>query len=220
MKMQVEPGKYVVAVSGGVDSVVLLDLLRMYPGVRVVVAHFDHGIRDDSHLDRAHVQALARRYRVPFVYDKGRLGAGASEADARTARYDFLRKAQAASEADAIVTAHHQDDVLETAIINLLRGTGRKGLSSLTSGEGIIRPLLDVPKSEIIDYAKRHRLQWREDSTNLSTDILRNRVRHELLPNWSAHDKHRLLWEVCPPKTLPHWIESGLSCCHTLLAER
>jgi tRNA(Ile)-lysidine synthetase-like protein len=193
MKIDVQPGKYVVAVSGGVDSVVLLDLLRMYPGVQVVVAHYDHGIRDDSHLDRAHVQALARRYQLPFVYDKGRLGPGASEAEARAVRYEFLRKAQAASSADALVTAHHQDDVLETAIINLLRGTGRKGLSSLTSGEGIIRPLLDVPKTEIIDYAKRHGLQWREDSTNLSTDILRNRIRHEMLPGWSTHDKQRLL---------------------------
>lgn len=193
MKIQVEPGKYVVAVSGGVDSVVLLDLLRMYPGAQVVVAHYDHGIRDDSHLDRAHVQALARRYQLPFVYDKGRLGPGASEAEAREARYGFLRTVQRVSDSDAIVTAHHQDDVLETAIINLLRGTGRKGLSSLTNGEGIIRPLLDVPKSEIIDYAKRHGLEWREDSTNLSTDILRNRVRHELLPGWSAHDKQRLL---------------------------
>jgi tRNA(Ile)-lysidine synthase len=193
MKMVVDPGKYVVAVSGGVDSVVLLDLLRMYPDVKLVVAHYDHGIRDNSHLDKAYVEGLARRYRVPFAYDKGRLGPGASEAEAREARYAFLRKVQAASGADAIVTAHHQDDVLETAIINLLRGTGRKGLSSLTHGEGIIRPLLDVPKSEIIDYAKRHKLQWREDSTNLSTDILRNRIRHEMLPTWSHHDKRRLL---------------------------
>jgi tRNA(Ile)-lysidine synthase len=193
MKISIEPGTYVVAVSGGVDSVALLDLLRLHPGQKLVVAHFDHGIRQDSHLDQAHVASLARRYRLPFAYDKGRLGPGTSEAEARTARYDFLRRVQAASGADAIITAHHQDDVLETAVINLLRGTGRKGLSSLTHGEGIIRPLLDVPKSEIIDYAKRHGLAWREDSTNLSTDILRNRIRHEMLPKWSTHDKRRLL---------------------------
>jgi tRNA(Ile)-lysidine synthase len=211
MKVVVEPGKYVVAVSGGVDSVVLLDLLRMYPGVKLVVAHFDHGIRDDSHLDRAHVEALARRYRVPFTYDKGRLGPGVGEAEAREARYAFLRKVQAASAADAIVTAHHQDDVLETAIINLLRGTGRKGLSSLTHGEGIIRPLLDVPKSEIIDYAKRHGLKWREDSTNLSTDILRNRIRHEMLPNWSHHDKQRLLDVTRRMRDLNHEIDRTIT---------
>lgn len=193
MKIDVGAGKYVVAVSGGVDSVVLLDLLRMYPDVKLTVAHFDHGIRDDSHLDRAHVESLAKRYRLPFVFDKGRLGAGASEAEAREARYKFLDNVKTKTGAHAVVTAHHQDDVLETAIINLLRGTGRKGLSSLTNGEGIIRPLLDVPKSEIIDYAKRHGLEWREDSTNTNTDYLRNRIRHELLPSWNDHDKQRLL---------------------------
>lgn len=193
MKIEVEPGKYVIAVSGGVDSAVLLDLLRMYPGVRLTVAHFDHGIRSDSHLDRQHVHALTKRYGLPFVYDKGELGPGASEAEAREARYRFLHTVQSQTGADAIVTAHHQDDLLETAVINMLRGTGRKGLSSLTSGEGIIRPLLDIPKSEIIDYAKRHGLKWREDSTNNDIDYLRNRVRLEMLPLWSAEEKQRLL---------------------------
>lgn len=188
-----DPGTYVIAVSGGVDSVVLLDLLRMYPGVKLTVAHFDHGIRDDSHLDKAHVEALARRYRLPFAFDKGRLGPGASEAEARVARYKFLHKVKQMTGADAVITAHHQDDVLETTIINLLRGTGRKGLSSLTNGEGIIRPLVAVPKSEIIDYAKRHGLVWREDSTNSNTDYMRNRIRHEIVPKWSTHDKQRLL---------------------------
>jgi tRNA(Ile)-lysidine synthase len=165
----------------------------MYPGVKVTVAHFDHGIRDDSHLDRAHVEALARRYRVPFVYDKGRLGPGASEAEAREARYAFLKKVRDMTGADALVTAHHENDVLETAIINLLRGTGRKGLSSLTNGEGIIRPLLDVPKSEIIDYAKRHGLVWREDGTNKNTNYLRNKIRNDVLPSSSLHDRRKLL---------------------------
>jgi tRNA(Ile)-lysidine synthase len=193
MRIEIPGGKYVVAVSGGVDSVVLLDLLRMYPGVKLTVAHFDHGIRDDSHLDRAHVEELARRYRLPYVYDKGELGPGASEAEARQARYEFLKRVREMVEADAVVTAHHENDVLETAIINLLRGTGRKGLSSLTNGEGIIRPLLEVPKSEIIDYAQRHGLVWREDSTNTDMHFLRNRIRQEVLPNWSDQDKQSLL---------------------------
>jgi len=186
-------GSYVVAVSGGVDSVVLLDLLRMHPGVKLTVAHFDHGMRPDSRDDRLFVQQLAKRYRLPFVYHVGNLGAGASEATARKARYAFLKKAQAAAGAQAIVTAHHQDDMLETAVINLLRGTGRKGLTSLTSGEGIIRPLLEIPKSELRDYAERHGLTWREDSTNANTDYLRNRIRHTVLPTWSQADKQRLL---------------------------
>lgn len=193
MKIQIPAGRYVAAVSGGVDSVVLLDLLRMYPGVKIVVAHYDHGIREDSAEDRKFVRDLARRYGLPFVYDQGSLGTDASEAKARTARYKFLTKTRDVSAADAIVTAHHQDDVLETAVINLVRGTGRKGLSSLTSGEGIIRPLLSVPKSEIIDYAVRHGLTWREDSTNASTKYLRNHIRHSVLPNWGVADKQKLV---------------------------
>jgi len=193
MKIELKRGRYVVAVSGGVDSVVLLDLLRLHPGVRITVAHYDHGIRSDSGADRQFVGALARRYGLPFVYDTGHLGARSSEAQARKARYDFLRRTVKATGADAIVTAHHQDDVLETAVINLLRGTGRKGLSSLTSGKGIIRPLLHVPKSEILDYAKRHGLEWREDSTNRDANYLRNHVRHNMLANWSPADKQKLL---------------------------
>jgi tRNA(Ile)-lysidine synthase len=193
MKFVIQPGAYLVAVSGGVDSVALLDLLRLHPGVRLTVAHFDHGIRPDSRDDRIFVQQLAKRYQLPFVYDSARLGAGASEAAARAARYAFLHRAGAAAGTSAIITAHHQDDVLETAVLNLLRGTGRKGLSSLTSGEGIIRPLLQVPKSELIDYAERHGLQWREDTTNNDTNYARNHIRHVLLPSWSADDKRRLL---------------------------
>jgi len=193
MKIDMPAGSYVVAVSGGVDSVVLLDLLRMYPGVRLTVAHFDHGIRHDSAQDRLLVQRLAKRYGLPFVYDSGNLGTYASEAQARKARYAFLRRVQQVSKANAVITAHHQDDVLETVIINLLRGTGRKGLSSLTNGEGIIRPLLQVPKSEIIDYAKRHSLIWREDSTNAGDEYLRNRVRHNILPGWTTEQKEKLL---------------------------
>jgi len=193
MKLEIPAGSYLVAVSGGVDSVVLLDLLRLHPGLKLTVAHYDHGIRDDSAEDRKHVQQLARRYRLPFVYDSGKLGKDASEAAAREARYAFLRRAQEAAKAQAIITAHHQDDVLETVVINLLRGTGRKGLSSLTSGEGILRPLLEVPKTEILDYAKRHCLLWREDSTNASTDYLRNRIRHTILPGWSESQKQQLL---------------------------
>ena len=193
MKLNIEPGKYLIAVSGGVDSVALLHALQQKPGVKLTVAHFDHGIRADSKDDRVFVQQLARTYKLPFVYDAAQLGAVASEAMAREARYVFLRKAQQLSNASAIITAHHEDDMLETAIINLLRGTGRKGLSSLTNGEGIIRPLLDIPKTELIDYAKRHGLTWHEDSTNVDTNYLRNHIRHVVLPQWKVSDKRQML---------------------------
>src|SRR5262249_18822874 len=153
----------VVAVSGGVDSMTLLDVLAKQPDLRLVVAHFDHGIRADSEQDRQLVQAAAERYGLPFVFDMGHLGPATSEAKARRARYDFLRRVQRSSGARAVVTAHHQDDVLETAMLNLLRGTGRRGLTSLNSRPGLERPLLDTPKWKIKDHALSARLNWRED---------------------------------------------------------
>src|SRR5665213_799396 len=138
MNVDLVPGKYVVAVSGGVDSISLLHILQAQPGVRLIVAHFDHGIREDSVEDRRLVQNVAREYRLPFVYDAGNLGVDTSEAAARQARYRFLRRVQQASGARAIVTAHHQDDLLETAILNLLRGTGRKGLTALSNRSDMI----------------------------------------------------------------------------------
>jgi tRNA(Ile)-lysidine synthetase-like protein len=187
------PGSYVVAVSGGVDSMALLHLLRTKPSLELVVAHFDHGIRDDSAEDRELVQAFAKDNGLRFVYEEGRLGAGASEAKARDARYKFLSKVLKDTNSAAIVTAHHQDDVLETAIINLLRGSGRKGLTSLGSRPGIERPLLNVPKSDLIAYAKDQGLRWREDITNQDTDYLRNYVRHRLLPRFDEPARNRLL---------------------------
>ncbi|HXR49459.1 MAG TPA: tRNA lysidine(34) synthetase TilS [Verrucomicrobiae bacterium] len=191
-----KPGTYIVAVSGGVDSMALLHMLyseavsNSRPW-KLIVAHLDHGIREDSAEDRRLVQAAAGRYGLPFVYHKSHLGAGTSEAEARKARYEFLHKVRGASGARAIITAHHQDDVLETAIINLLRSSGRKGLTSLKSHHDIERPLLQVPKRELIAYAKDQGLVWHEDSTNQNLDYLRNYIRHRLLPKFdkTARDK-------------------------------
>lgn len=185
--------KYIVAVSGGVDSVVLLDMLSQeQTGPGLLVAHFDHGIRPDSREDRLFVERLAQRYGLPFESAEGRLGAEASEAAARRARYDFLRAVQAKHGARLIVTAHHGDDLLETAVLNILRGTGRKGLSSLRSTDDIHRPLLNMSKSEIHDYARRRGLEWREDSTNQDRKYLRNYIRHELLTRLDETALHRL----------------------------
>lgn len=192
MELKIQPGRYVAAVSGGVDSVSLLRLLQDQPGVELVVAHFDHGIRPDSELDRHFVQALAEGYGVPFVFDEGRLGAGASEAAARQARYEFLHKVRQASGAGSVLTAHHRDDALETAIINLLRGSGRKGLSALGNQPGVERPLLHVSKADLREYAKREGLEWREDSTNRDEAYLRNYVRHQLLAQFDEDDRQKL----------------------------
>lgn len=181
-----------VAVSGGVDSIALLHALHNRLDLKLIVAHYDHGIRDDSAFDRQHVQQVTSQYGLPFIYDHGRLGSEASEDTARQARYKFLDAVRAATGARAIITAHHQDDVMETAVLQLLRGTGRRGLSSLASRAMLERPLLDIPKANIKAYAKSNGLVWREDSTNQDQRYLRNYVRQTMLPKLSSLQKQQL----------------------------
>lgn len=192
MRISVGAGTYVVAVSGGVDSMVLLDLMRRRPGAKLIVAHYDHGIRSDSERDRRLVQTTARKHHLPFVHDQGNLGPYASEAAARDARYAFLRRVQEVTGAKAILTAHHQDDVLETAIINLMRGSGRRGLTSLRSTDGILRPLLPYNKEQIRDYAHNHAVAWHEDTTNQDDSYLRNYIRLRVLPKFTDGQKAQL----------------------------
>lgn len=235
MKVELPAGKYVVAVSGGVDSVVLLRLLVEQLSVasnqrqaldstnplRLIVAHFDHGIRPDSAEDRKLVQKLAADYGLPFVYGNGRLGASTSEAAARSARYTFLRQVQAASGAQAIVTAHHQDDVLETAILNMVRGTGRKGLTALSNTPGLLRPLLAMTKQELRTYAMQQSLQWREDSTNSDDKYLRNYVRHSVVPKFTSEQRNTLLQIITNLRTTNQEIDRiGLNLLHVQPAIR
>lgn len=193
MNVVVKPGKYVVAVSGGVDSVVLLDLLAAQKDLSLVVAHFDHGIRDDSAADADFVAELAQKYDLPFVTERVELGEGASEAAARELRYTFLQRVRPEQAAQAIITAHHQDDVLETAILNIIRGTGRRGLSSLQSTDQLVRPLLDISKAQIEDYAIKHKLSWHNDTTNHDERYTRNYIRHRLLVRFNADARQQLL---------------------------
>ena len=193
MEISVQPGRYVVAVSGGVDSMALLHMLKSRPGLELTVAHFDHGIRPDSSEDAALVRRTAEVYGLPFVMEAGNLGASASEAAARKARYAFLERVRTERHARAIITAHHQDDVLETAILNLLRGTGRKGLTSLASTDHIVRPLLHISKQTVIAYAQANGLKWHEDSTNASERYLRNYIRLRLVPQLTPHARQQLL---------------------------
>ena len=208
-----KPGTYVLAVSGGVDSRVLLDILHKHNqdnNWKIVVAHLDHGMREDSTEDRRFVQTLAKNYDLPFVYDSINLGDGASEAIARTARYAFLSRVQRASKAKAIVTAHHRDDLIETAIINLLRGSGRKGMTSLSSRSEMLRPLLSVPKSELINYAQDQGLTWREDSTNQDDAYLRNYVRHKIVPRLDQEAINEFLGIINDLKKLNNTLDTLL----------
>ncbi|HEY8999621.1 MAG TPA: tRNA lysidine(34) synthetase TilS [Candidatus Saccharimonadales bacterium] len=203
------PGKYIVAVSGGVDSMVLLDILARQKELELIVAHFNHGIRGDADEDEELVRQTATAKNLAYIYDKVRLGAGASEATARHARYEFLQRA-AKEHGAKIVTAHHEDDVLETAILNLLRGTGRKGLSSLQSTEEIIRPLLAVSKEKIRAHAQTHNVAWREDSTNADETYLRNYVRRNVVPRLGEAGRAKLLEKIAAAKRLNDEIDARL----------
>jgi tRNA(Ile)-lysidine synthase len=186
---------YLVAVSGGIDSVVLLDMLANEKNHHLVVAHFDHGIRDDSAADARFVREFAKRYHLPFVTAREELGAGASEQTARSRRYAFLN-AQAKEFGAVVVTAHHQDDVLETIAINVSRGTGWRGLS-VFDNEKVIRPLLFLTKEKIREYARTKRLEWVEDSTNGETAYLRNRLRRKISAQLTTNQRKDLVhvWE-------------------------
>lgn len=169
---------YVVAVSGGVDSVVLLDMLVRTGEHRLTVAHFDHGIRPESSSDAAFVAALARHYGVAFETERVELGPDCNEDTARRYRYEFLRRVAERS-GSMLVTAHHQDDLVETIAINLTRGTGWRGLAVLNDPT-IMRPLLNRRKSDIYEYALAHEIEWVEDETNQTQAYLRNRLRRKL----------------------------------------
>ncbi|MBX4201619.1 tRNA lysidine(34) synthetase TilS [Candidatus Saccharibacteria bacterium] len=193
MTLEIPRGKYVLAVSGGVDSMVLLDMLAKRPDLALVVAHFNHNIREDSQKDQELVQDVTNEHKLPFDLGTGQLGTNASEETARNARYTFLKQAQARHHAKAIITAHHQDDVIETAFINVIRGTDRRGLSAIVNNKEIIRPLRKVPKKQILEYAKSNKLTWREDSTNQDVDYLRNYLRLNVLTKLTPVQKRKLI---------------------------
>lgn len=180
--------KYIVAVSGGVDSVVLLDMMSKVSDNELIVAHFDHGIRSDSAEDAAFVKDLAKAYGHLVFTKRENLGASASEELARTRRYAYLQALAEAHDAK-IVTAHHLDDLVETVAINLHRGTGWRGLTPFESS--VVRPLVDTPKQDLIKYAQANGLIWREDSTNASDAYLRNRIR-EKTSTLSLDEKRQL----------------------------
>lgn len=169
---------YLLAVSGGVDSAVLLDLFSKTNN-HLVVAHVDHGIRgEESAADARFVKELAKKYNVPFVSIELNLASSASEELARNERYKFLLK-EAAKFNALVVTAHHEDDAVETIALNIERGTGWRGLMALNR-LGIMRPLLGMTKQQIYDYAIKHHLEWVEDATNRELIYARNRMRHSI----------------------------------------
>lgn len=188
--------KYIVAVSGGLDSVALLDMLATLQGrspeLDLVVAHVDHGIRPDSGEDAAHVENLAHHYGLPYELARLELGSGASEETARNARYEALEGIRAKHHAAGVITAHHEDDLLETIVLNFQRGTGWRGLASLQTSEERFRPLLTLSKASLARYAIDNNLTWREDSTNDDVRYTRNYIRHGILPKLDPASRKKL----------------------------
>ena len=190
--------RIVVAVSGGIDSVTLLDLLvKEGRGSLLVIAHFNHQLRgSESEADQQHVAALAQKYGIPFHIERADTAARAKERGmgiqecARDLRYEFFENLLMSAHADCIATAHNADDNAETILLNLFRGAGVSGLAGIPvrrEGEKIIRPLLFATRDEIEDYAREERLAFRNDSSNEHDDYTRNFLRHRVLPLVKEH---------------------------------
>lgn len=189
MVLDCSSGKYILALSGGIDSMVLADML-LQSKANFVLAHCNFHLRgEESDGDEQFVRDYASQngltiYVKHFDTEDYAKGQGISiEMAARELRYAWFEELRQQLNYDYIAVAHHADDQLETFFINLLRGAGIRGLKGMQKVNGhIIRPLLDIPRTEILQYAVERHLEWREDHTNAETLYLRNKIRHELLP--------------------------------------
>ncbi|MGO9450450.1 MAG: tRNA lysidine(34) synthetase TilS [Candidatus Binataceae bacterium] len=191
-RAQVRTGcSILIALSGGPDSVALLDALRELgerSGYRLAAAHLNHALRgDESDRDESFCRELCARLAIDLIAERA---AGLDpmmpnlEEAARHARHSFLDRAANQVGADYIATGHHADDQAETVLMRMLRGSGIAGLSAMAeSGPGrIIRPLLALSRNDILEYLRAIGATFVTDSSNLSTAMLRNRIRHQLLP--------------------------------------
>jgi len=187
MLHQPQQKTYLLAVSGGVDSMVLADLFQV-SGFNFHIAHINYHLRnEDSNLDQKLVSGFCERHQIPlYLYEVSKVDKKPENSIqnwARELRYRFFREIQQKENLDFLVTAHHLNDQLETFIINLSKASGIRGLSGIPKNEnGIIRPLLDFSKDEIYDFAKENQIEFREDQSNQKTDYLRNKIRHNIVP--------------------------------------
>jgi tRNA(Ile)-lysidine synthase len=187
----------ILAVSGGPDSVCLLDIfskLKKKYSLKLIIAHVNYGLRGrDSKRDEKLVRDLAEKYGLEiFVLHPVETHCNASlrrdknnfpENTLRDIRYDFFEQTRKKYNFDHIAVAHNLDDQAETFLMRVLRGSGIRGLSAMKyKNNKIIRPLLNVPRVDIIDYLKKNKLAWREDKTNFETKFTRNKIRNGLIP--------------------------------------
>jgi tRNA(Ile)-lysidine synthase len=180
----------VVAVSGGVDSMCLLHFLLSKGFRNLVVAHVDHGWRDSSYEDALFVEAHSKKFNLPcYLLNLKDKNIPHTEAAAREARIQFFQDVAYQVGAETVWLGHHADDLVETMLFQLFRGSSLSGLTALQEISGYKnssilcrRPFLSVTKSALIVYAKEYQIEFREDITNQYPDYARNRVRNELLP--------------------------------------
>lgn len=190
-----ENDKILIAVSGGVDSVVLLDMLcaiateESFP-FSLAIAHCNFQLRgQESDEDELFVRGLAEKYKLPLFCQKfdtqsiTEKNKSSIQIVARNLRYTWFLELLELHDFQYIATAHHQNDSIETVIYNLAKGTGIAGLHGILPKNGkIIRPLLGFSKKEILEYAAENQLLWREDSSNITDKYSRNLIRHQLIP--------------------------------------
>lgn len=181
--------KVIVGVSGGADSIALLDMLHAL-GYECIVAHCNFHLRDqESYRDEYFVEKIATQYNMEYVsasFNTKKYITDESvslEMAARELRYAWFEKIRKKYEVDAIAIAHHQNDSVETVLINLVRGTGIRGLTGISPVNGhVIRPLLCIYRDEILEYLADKQLSFVEDSTNKEDIYTRNKIRLNVLP--------------------------------------
>ena len=184
--------KIIVGVSGGPDSVCLLNALyklKKKYDLEIIVAHVNYSLRGkDSKKDEKLARNLAQKYSLPIevlrVGKSERRKVGKSEEILRKIRYDFFEKTRKKYKSDAVAVGHNLNDQAETVLMRVLRGTGLRGLGAIRfRNKNIIRPLLNIPRKDILVYLRKNRLPFRIDRTNLETDFTRNKIRNQLLPH-------------------------------------
>lgn len=181
--------KLLIAVSGGVDSMVLCDLL-LESKMNFSIAHCNFQLRGkDSEQDEKFIRNYCIKNEIPFFSTKFDVknfkesGNFSTQMAARELRYNWFNELISENSFDYLLTAHHLNDSLETFLINLSRGTGIKGLTGIKNDDSkTLRPLLPYSKSEILQYAVENNLEWREDKSNAETDYIRNKIRHHITP--------------------------------------
>lgn len=188
---------YLLAVSGGVDSMALAYLFYT-SGLRFQIAHVNYGLRGiESDMDEKLVRQFCEEYKIPFnlytVSDANHKPQHSIQTWARDIRYNFFRKVQKEQNLKYLVTAHHLNDQLETFIINLSKASGIRGLRGIPPADNnILRPLLNFTKKEIYHFAHEHNIPFREDVSNSNRDYLRNKIRHDIVPRLTEINEHFL----------------------------